>query len=99
MTLADYRQRYGQYHTDADLLEARRLIPFITTPDDHEVENNHAGVISEIDTEPDQAPKVFALRRAAAYQAYWEYMPMRRAQRARNGSIQLFRELPFGDLA
>jgi PhoD-like phosphatase len=33
------------------------------------------------------------------YQAYWEYMPMRRAQRARNGSIQLFRELPFGDLA
>jgi alkaline phosphatase D len=98
-TLADYRQRYGQYHTDADLLEARRLIPFITTPDDHEVENNYAGLISEIDTEPDQDPAVFAKRRAAAYQAYWEYMPMRRAQRARNGSIQLFRELPFGDLA
>jgi phosphodiesterase/alkaline phosphatase D-like protein len=39
-TLADYRQRYGQYHTDADLLDARRLIPFITTPDDHGVENN-----------------------------------------------------------
>jgi alkaline phosphatase D len=98
-TLADYRQRYGQYHTDADLLEARRLIPFITTPDDHEVENNYAALISKIDTEPDQDRAVFAQRRAAAYQAYWEYMPMRRAQRARNGSIQLFRELPFGDLA
>jgi alkaline phosphatase D len=98
-TLADYRQRYGQYHGDADLLEARRLIPFITTPDDHEVENNYAGLISEIDTEPDQDPAVFAQRRAAAYQAYWEYMPMRGAQRARNGSIRLFRELPFGDLA
>jgi alkaline phosphatase D len=99
MTLPDYRQRYGQYHTDADLLEARRLVPFVTTPDDHEVENNYAGVISEKDTEPDQDPTVFAQRRAAAYQAYWEWMPMRRAQRARNGSIQLFRELPFGDLA
>jgi alkaline phosphatase D len=95
VTLADYRQRYGQYHTDADLLEARRLIPFITTPDDHEVENNYAGLIPE----DGQDPAPFVARRAAAYQAYWEWMPMRRAQRARNGSIQLFRELPFGDLA
>jgi len=99
MTLADYRQRYGQYHSDADLLEARRLVPFITTPDDHEIENNYANLISEVDTEPDQDPAVFAQRRAAAYQAYWEWMPMRRAQRAHNGSIQLFRELSMGDLA
>ena len=98
-TLADYRQRYGQYHSDPDLLEARRLIPFITTPDDHEVENNYASEISEVDSEPDQDRAVFAARRAAAYQAYYEFMPLPRAQRARDGSIRLFRELPFGDLA
>lgn len=94
-SLADYRRRYGQYHTDADLLEARRLIPFITTPDDHEVENNYAGAIPE----DGQDPVAFRARRAAAYQAYWEFMPLRRAQRARDGSIRLFRSLPFGRTA
>jgi alkaline phosphatase D len=97
-TLADYRRRYGQYHTDADLLEARRLIPFITTPDDHEVENNYAGVISEADSEPDQDPAIFRTRRTAAYRAYAEWMPMRRAQVRPDGSLRLFRELPMGDL-
>jgi alkaline phosphatase D len=90
---------HGYFTAYKRILEARRLLAFVTTPDDHEVENNYAGVISEKDTEPDQDPAVFARRRAAAYQAYWEWMPMRRAQRARNGSIQLFRELPFGELA
>ncbi|MGH2943861.1 MAG: alkaline phosphatase D family protein [Solirubrobacteraceae bacterium] len=97
-TLTDYRRRYGQYHTDADLLEARRLIPFITTPDDHEVENNYAGVISEEDAEPDQDPAVFRARRTAAYRAYAEWMPMRHAQVRPDGSLRLFRELPMGDL-
>jgi alkaline phosphatase D len=98
MTLADYRRRYGQYHTDPDLLEARRLIPFITTPDDHEVENNYAGVISEKDAEPDQDPAVFLERRTAAYRAYAEWMPLRDAQVRPDGSLRLFRELPMGDL-
>ena len=98
VTLADYRRRYGQYHTDADLLEARRLIPFITTPDDHEVENNYATLTSEQDAEPDQDPAVFAARRTAAYRAYAEWMPMRRARVRRDGGLRLFRELPMGDL-
>jgi alkaline phosphatase D len=98
VTLADYRRRYGQYHTDPDLLEARRLIPFITTPDDHEVENNYAGVISEADHDPDQDPAVFLQRRTAAYRAYAEWMPLRDAQVRADGSLRLFRELPMGDL-
>jgi alkaline phosphatase D len=97
-TLADYRRRYGQYHTDADLLEARRLIPFIATPDDHEAEDNYAGVISEQDAEPDQDPAVFRVRRTAAYRAYAEWMPLRDAQIRRDGGLRLFRELPMGDL-
>jgi alkaline phosphatase D len=97
-TLVDYRRRYGQYHTDPDLLEARRLIPFITTPDDHEVENNYATSTSEQDHEPDQDPAVFRQRRTAAYRAYAEWMPLRTTQVRRDGSLRLFRELPMGDL-
>jgi alkaline phosphatase D len=98
VTLADYRRRYGQYHTDPDLLEARRLFPFITTPDDHEVENNYATSTSEADNEPDQDPAVFLQRRTAAYRAYAEWMPLRDAQVRPDGSLRLFRELPMGDL-
>jgi len=94
-TIADYRRRYGQYHTDPDLLEARRLIPFITTPDDHEVENNYATLISE---NPDQDPVAFRARRDAALRAYAEWMPLRDAQVRSDGSLRLFRELPMGDL-
>ena len=47
--------------------------------DDHEVENNWAGDHSQPDTEPDQDPAVFRLRRAAAYQAYYENLPLRRS--------------------
>ena len=67
-TLADYRRRYGQYHSDEDLREARRLVPFVTVPDDHEVENNYARAIPEQDEGADQDPVAFARRRAAALQ-------------------------------
>ena len=50
--------------------------PWLVTPDDHEVENNYAGAISE-HTEVD--PAKFLLQRANAYQAYYEMMPLRRA--------------------
>jgi alkaline phosphatase D len=98
-TLADYRRRYGQYHSDADLQEARRLVPFVTVPDDHEVENNSASGIPEQELGVAQDPVAFAGRRAAALQAYWEWQPLRAAQRAGDGSVTLFRALPFGDLA
>ncbi|WCB94355.1 Alkaline phosphatase D [Baekduia alba] len=99
MDLPAYRERHSQYNSDADLLELRRLFPLVVTPDDHEVENNYANLISQVDTEPDQDPNVFAQRRAAAYQAYYEFMPLRRAQHPRGSGMQLYRELPLGDLA
>ena len=49
------------------------------TWDDHEVENNYADEISEEDSEPDQDPEVFLGRRAAAYRAYYEHMPLSQA--------------------
>lgn len=99
MDLAAYRERHSQYNSDPDLLEMRRLFPLIVTPDDHEVENNYASLISQVDTEPDQDPKVFAKRRAAAYRAYWEFMPLRDPQHPQGSGMQLHRELPMGDLA
>jgi alkaline phosphatase D len=98
MDLAGYRERHAQYNSDPDLLELRRLFPIVVTPDDHEVENNYANLISQVDTEPDQDPAVFAQRRAAAYRAYWEFMPLRHPQSPRGSGMQLYRELPMGDL-
>jgi alkaline phosphatase D len=98
MEIAGYRERHAQYNSDPDLLELRRLFPIVVTPDDHEVENNYANLISQVDTEPDQDPKVFAKRRAAAYQAYYEFMPLRDASHPQGSGMQLYRELPMGDL-
>jgi alkaline phosphatase D len=69
-TLVDYRNRYAQYKSDPDLQAAHLSAPFIVSWDDHEVENDYAGMIDEDDT----PPAVFLLRRAAAYQAYFEHM-------------------------
>jgi alkaline phosphatase D len=99
MDLPGYRERHAQYNSDQDLLELRRLFPIVVTPDDHEVENNYANLISQIDTEPDQDPKVFAKRRAAAYRAYYEFMPLRDFSDPKGSGMQLYRELPMGDLA
>ena len=67
-TLVDYRNRYAQYKSDPDLMAAHASAPFIVTWDDHEVDNDYAGDRDEHDT----PPEVFLLRRAAAYQAYYE---------------------------
>jgi alkaline phosphatase D len=69
--------------------------PWIVTWDDHEVENNYAGFIPE--NANDQA--IFAERRAVAYQAYYEHMPLRRQQLPHGPDLQLFRRVSFGDLA
>ena len=49
------------------------------TWDDHEIDNNWAAEIDQDDT----PPEVFILRRAAAFQAYYETMPLRRARSSR----------------
>ena len=54
-------------------MAAHASAPWIVSWDDHEVDNNYAGDIDENDT----PPEIFVLRRAAAYQAYYETMPLR----------------------
>ncbi|ACQ82227.1 Alkaline phosphatase [Beutenbergia cavernae DSM 12333] len=97
-SLTDYRLRYSQYKLDADLQAAHHAHPWIVAPDDHDLENNWAGDHSEPDDEPDQDPAVFRQRRAAAYQAYWENLPLRRSSMPRGPEMQVFRRLVFGDM-
>lgn len=100
-TLSDYRNRHAQYKTDPQLQAAHAAHPFFVVPDDHEVENNQAGLIDEIDDTGAkfQDPATYALQRAAAYQAYWEHMPLRRSSKPKGADIQLYRGFRFGRLA
>jgi alkaline phosphatase D len=47
ISLADYRTRYALYKTDADLQAAHAACPWIVTFDDHEVDNNYVGLVSQ----------------------------------------------------
>ncbi|TDB73155.1 alkaline phosphatase [Micromonospora sp. KC721] len=92
-TLANYRQRHAQYKTDPDLQAAHAVAPWLVVFDDHEVENNWA---DEVPEEPDPG---FLARRAAALQAYYENMPLRRASVPRGIDMQLYRRVRWGRLA
>jgi alkaline phosphatase D len=94
-TLAGYRQRYAQYHTDPDLQAAHAVAPWVVALDDHEVENNWAGDFgSEAETRQE-----FMQRRAAAFRAYYENLPLRRSSIPDGPHMQLYRRLRWGDLA
>ena len=95
-TLADYRVRHAQYRSDPSLQRMHARCPWFVTWDDHEVENNYADLVSErakVDRE------VFARQRAAAYQAYYEAMPLRRRSLPQGADMRLHRDAQWGDLA
>ena len=95
-TLGDYRVRYAQYRADPLLQAAHARFPWFLTWDDHEFENNYAGDVSE---RSGVDPAEFLLHRAAAYQAYYEMMPLRRRSMPRGPDLQLFRKASYGRLA
>ncbi|MES2972452.1 MAG: alkaline phosphatase D family protein [Pseudomonadota bacterium] len=73
-SLDSYRQRYAHYKGDADLQAIHAACPWLVTWDDHEVQNDYAGLNEGNSGQPVVS---FAARRAAAYQAYYEHMPLR----------------------
>jgi alkaline phosphatase D len=95
MTLGDYRNRYAQYRSDPALQAVHAAFPWIVVWDDHEVDNNYAGFISEHDDPVEE----FAKRRAAGYQAYYEHMPLRRTSIPRGPLMQIYRSFSYGTLA
>jgi alkaline phosphatase D len=94
-TLERYRLQHGLYKSDPDLQRAHQLFPWIIAWDDHEVQNDYAGLAPE----GGQPNPEFTARRAAAYQAFWEHIPLRPGARPRNGSALLYRRMTWGDLA
>ena len=95
-TVEDYRNRYAQYRTDKALQDAHASAPWLVTWDDHEVDNNYANDISE---KPGVSRAEFLQRRANAYKAYYEHMPLRRAQIPNGPDMPLYRKVPYGSLA
>ncbi|MGK5528988.1 alkaline phosphatase D family protein [Streptomyces sp. URMC 129] len=96
-SLVQYRNRYAQYRSDPDLARMHASAPWIVTFDDHEVDNDFAGQIPQ---DPDrQSPGAFAQRLTAAYQAYYEHMPVRATAIPDGPHIRMHRSLDFGRLA
>ncbi len=93
-TLADYRNRHALYKTDPAIQKMHSHCPWIMTWDDHEVQDNYANDIPK-DNQPHDA---FLERRANAYQAYYEHMPLRISSLPHGSRMQMYRRVPFGDL-
>jgi alkaline phosphatase D len=93
-TLDDYRHRYALYKLDPDLQAAHAACAWMVTSDDHEVDNDYAGESSE---ERDE-PALFLARRAAAYRAYYEHLPLPRRLTPFGAHQRLHTRRGFGDL-
>lgn len=92
-TLDDYRKRYQLYRKDHDLQLMHSSAPCIAVWDDHEITNDTwvAGAENHDASEGD-----FFARRAAAIQAYYEWMPIRPPEGEQ--SLRIYRTFDFADL-
>jgi len=95
VTLSDYRIRYATYRTDPDLQDAHARHPFIVVWDDHELAND-AWAGGAANHNPEKGEGDWPTRRAAAYRAYLEWMPIREAS---DRDIHLYRSFRFGSIA
>ena len=84
VTVADFRRRHARYKTDKQLQHAHAEIPFFTTIDNH-------------DAIEDMDPEKFA-QRAAAYQAWYEHMPVRGYNAPGDNHFDLHRQISIGEL-
>jgi alkaline phosphatase D len=94
-TLDEYRARHALYKSDEDLRAAHAAFPWILTWDDHEVQNDYANDRSQW-LDP---PGKFLARRAAAYQAYYEHVPLPAWARPRGPAMRIHATLAYGRLA
>jgi alkaline phosphatase D len=103
ITLDDYRQRYALHRGEPEVQAMHAACPWLVTWDDHEVQNDYAGLVAG-----DSGPAVpdFAARRAAAYQAFYEHMPVRASALTKaiaglqsGAEVRLYSQQRFGRLA
>ena len=97
-TLADFRDRYALYKSDPQLQAAHAACPWGVVWDDHEVQNDYAGAHGRGDD-----PAAFLALRSAAWQAFYEHMPLRAASLGAGHlgtqGLALHRRLAWGQLA
>ncbi len=103
LTLDDYRRRYALHKSDADLQAMHAACPWLVTWDDHEVQNDYAGAIAR---QQRAAGGRLRGRRAAAYQAFYEHMPVRASVLTRavaglagGAEMRIYQRVPYGRLA
>jgi alkaline phosphatase D len=94
-TLEGYRLYHAAYKLDPDLQAAHAYCPWFVTWDDHEFVNDY----TRDGAETVRDPAAFAVRKRAAYQAYYENMPLRPYAAFNDGRMNLFQRFMFGDLA
>lgn len=92
LTLADYRLRHAQYRSDPDAKDLHARLPMIAVWDDHEIANDSYQDGAE-NHDPAKEGS-FAARRAAALQAWHEWMPVRSG----TDQGQIYRSFDFGNL-
>jgi alkaline phosphatase D len=94
-TLPTYRNRYAQYRLDPDLQRLHAEVPALVTWDDHEVQDDYADKWSKFFDDPER----FLMRRAAAYGAFYEHMPVRPiVSRPEGPAMRIYDRFTFGDL-
>jgi alkaline phosphatase D len=93
-TLAEFRNRYALYKSDADLQAAHAAFPWLSIWDDHEVADDYDNDRSYTTRDPEQFLKI----RAAAYQAYYEHMPLPPSTRPRGPNATIYEHYRFGDM-
>ncbi len=107
-TRFDYRLRHALYRLDPNLQRMHAHCPWWLTWDDHEVSNDYAGEVDEIaavqkeggDEGTAMPSGSAAARRRAAYQAYYEHMPLPAAVLVHGfDRMRLYRQLSVGTLA
>ncbi len=92
LTLGDYRKRHAQYKSDADLKVFHARMPMIAVWDDHEIANDAYKDGAENHTPATEG--LYTARRAAALQAYHEWMPIRTGA----DQAKIYRSFDFGGL-
>ncbi|KAB2349489.1 alkaline phosphatase D family protein [Actinomadura rudentiformis] len=95
VTLEQYRLRYSLFKTDAHLQAAHASAPWVFTTDDHEVQNNYADEWSETGIPPAD----FLRRRAVAYRAFYENLPLRSTVKPHGPDLALYQRFTWGRLA
>jgi alkaline phosphatase D len=93
--LRTYRLRHTLHKLDPDLQAAHAAFPFVVVWDDHEVANDYSGLAPEFGS---PSPE-FTARRAAAYQAFYEHLPIRLRRARPEDTLRIYRRLDYGRLA